>query len=527
MAHVKATAAALDFARSTASRANAVPLGIVAVFVLALVGEVVIHLAPEWSFNPQYSYAWSVPVLTLYLLWQRWTQRPLPAPPPTRAFVVALIIVFALLLLPVRFVAQTNADWRLLDCALAISAVTIALGAAFLTGGRPWLRHFAFPICFLLIAVPWPVRLEQIVIQNLMRAVSAINVSLLNVAGIPALQRGNVIEIGTGLIGIEEACSGVRSFQATLMISLFLGELYSFNAARRVLLVIAGALLAFVCNLIRTAILVFSGAKHGTSAIAGWHDPAGVTILVICLFALWFLSLQMQRSAPLRVAVPVPDKESAAVHFSVPLFVSFALWIAVAEIGVQLWTRAHPPPVVNSHWDVQWPTAENTYKPISIPVETRNLLRYHEGNAGTWRADDGHPWLMYFFRWLPGRTAGLSVKIHRPDICLPATGMSLTRDDGARRLRVNGVDLHVHAYRFDDRGVPLHVLYCYGDVRAGAENVGNAEAEDWTARGRLRAALKGRPEIGAVLELVVWGYHDDAEAEQALQHQLQQLVRAG
>jgi exosortase len=524
---VKATATQLDFAKSTSSRANAFPPGVVAVFLLVLVGEVVIQLAPEWSFNPQYSYAWSVPVLALYLLWQRWTQRPLAPPPQTRGFAVALIVVFALLLLPVRFVAQTNADWRLLDWALAVSAVTIALGVAFLTGGLPWLRHFAFPICFLLVAVPWPVRLEQIVIQNLMRAVSAINVSLLNGAGIPALQRGNVIELGTGLIGIEEACSGVRSFQATLMISLFLGELYSFNATRRVLLVVAGALLAFVCNLIRTAILVFIGAKHGTSAIAGWHDPAGITILVICLFALWFLSLGMQRPAPSRAAAPVPDKESAAVHFSLPLFVSLAAWMLVAEIGVQFWSRAHPAPVVNSRWNVQWPTAENAYREMTIPVETRNLLRYHEGNAGTWRGDDGHPWLMYFFRWLPGRTAGLSVKIHRPDICLPATGMTLTRDNGARRLRVNGVDLHVHGYRFEDRGVPLHVLYCYGDVRAGSENAGNAEAEDWTARGRLRAALKGRPEIGAVLELVVWGYQDDTDAEQALQHQLQQLVRIG
>jgi exosortase len=524
---VKATAAQLDFARSTSSRANAAPLGVVVVFVLVLVGELVNQLAPEWSFNPQYSYAWSVPFLLLYLLWQRWTQRPPSAPASTPVIALALIVVCALLLLPLRFVAQTNADWRLLDWGVAISAVAIALGAAFLTGGWPWLRHFAFPICFLLAAVPWPVRLEQVVIQNLMRAVSAINVSLLNVAGIPALQRGNIIEVGTGLIGIEEACSGVRSFQATLMISLFLGELYSFNVARRVLLVIVGALLAFVCNLIRTAILVFIGAKQGTSAIARWHDPAGVTILVICLFALWFLSLQMQRSARSRVAAPVPDKEFAAVHFSVPLFVSLALWIAGAEIAVQVWTRAHPPPVVNSHWNVQWPTAENTYKPISIPVETKNLLRYHEGNAGTWRGDDGHPWLMYFFRWLPGRTAGLSVKIHRPDICLPATGMTLSRDNGPRRLRVNDVDLHVHAYRFDDRGVPLHVLYCYGDVRAGTENNGNAEAEDWTARGRLRAALKGRPEIGAVLELVVWGYQDDADADQALQHQLQELIRIG
>ena len=36
---------------------------------------------------------------------------------------------------------------------------------------------------------------------------------------------------------------------------------------------------------------------------------------------------------------------------------------------------------------------------------------------------DGHNWSMYFFKWLPGRTAGLFIKNHRPDICLPASGM--------------------------------------------------------------------------------------------------------
>jgi len=83
------------------------------------------------------------------------------------------------------------------------------------------------------VAVPWPVRIEQIVIQDLMRVVTAINVTFLQLAGVPALQHGNVIEVGTGFIGIEEACSGVRSIQATLMVSLFLGELYSFTISRR------------------------------------------------------------------------------------------------------------------------------------------------------------------------------------------------------------------------------------------------------------------------------------------------------
>src|SRR6266478_6737593 len=133
-------------------------------------------------------------------------------------------------------------------------------------GGWPWLRHFAFPILFFLVAVPWPIHFEQVVVQGLMRAVAAINVSLLNIGGIPALQHGNVIEVGSGLIGIEEACSGVRSLQATLMISLFLGELYSFSVAGRFVLVIAGCVFAFICNLVRTGILVWLGAHRGASA---------------------------------------------------------------------------------------------------------------------------------------------------------------------------------------------------------------------------------------------------------------------
>jgi exosortase/archaeosortase family protein len=107
--------------------------------------------------------------------------------------------------------------------------------------------------------------------------------------GIPALRLGNVIEVGTGLIGIEEACSGVRSLQATLMVSLFLGELYAFKIRPRILLVAAGALFAFFCNLVRTALLVWIGARNGTKAIEAWHDPAGLTILFVCLLGLWLL----------------------------------------------------------------------------------------------------------------------------------------------------------------------------------------------------------------------------------------------
>jgi len=89
----------------------------------------------------------------------------------------------------------------------------------------PWVRHFAFPVGFILVAVVWPWRIEKGLTQDLMQVVASLTVELLGWLDIPALQRGNLIELGTGTVGIDEACSGIRSFQATLMISLFLGEL--------------------------------------------------------------------------------------------------------------------------------------------------------------------------------------------------------------------------------------------------------------------------------------------------------------
>src|SRR5256714_8455882 len=136
--------------------------------------------------------------------------------------------------------------------------------------------------------------------------------------------------------------------------------------------------------------------------------------------------------------------------------------------------------------------------------------------------------MMYFFRWLPGRTAARFVKVHRPDICLPASGRTMERDNGLHMLVVNGVSLPVRSYRFDDHGMPLHVFYCYWDARSSYESVAAAESEDWSARGRWRAAWRGRRGIRAqMLELVFWGYPDDAQANKTLAHELAQLIHAG
>lgn len=521
------SAAQLTTAITTESKKHAWPFALAVVCFGLLWLETIRHLKGEWSFNPQYAYGWSVPFLALYLFWKRWATRPAPAPPRHRFFAIALLLFCALIFLPARFLSEANPDWRLLSWVFSLTAVTISATCIFLGGGRPWLRHLAFPIVFFLVAVPWPTHFEQFVVQNLMRAVTAINVSFLNIAGVPAVQLGNVIEVGTGLIGIEEACSGVRSMQATLMVSLFLGELYSFNVLARVILVLTGGVLAFLCNLVRTAILVWVGAHEGIKAIEAWHDPAGLTILLVALFGLWLLSLVMERRSVFLSPPWQRAETSAPTNYSPPLLIALALWLILAEATVQTWYRFHRP-ATEMQWTIIWPASEPEYKSMRVPTEAENLLRYNEGGAGAWHGADGRQWMMYFFRWFPGRTAALFVKIHRPDVCLPASGMTLNRDAGMRLLAVNGVNLPIRSYRFDDRGTPLHVFYCYADGRSSYENAKAAEEEDWTMRGRVRAAWKGRRDVGAqMLEVVVWGYDNDRDADEALQRELAQIIRFG
>src|SRR5262249_34881803 len=145
------------------------------------------RLQADWSINPQYYYGWVVPFLALGLFYFRWLSRPLPSP-PARGWMTAVgSAAFLLLLFPVRLVEEANPEWRLILWIHTVLMVCLTLCALASIGGGTWVRHFAFPVCFLLVSVPWPHPFEMRVIQGMMRGVAAITVELVGLLNIPAL----------------------------------------------------------------------------------------------------------------------------------------------------------------------------------------------------------------------------------------------------------------------------------------------------------------------------------------------------
>jgi exosortase len=502
--------------------------GLVLFAFLMLWLEIVQQLRSEWSLNPQYSYGWTVPFLVGWLFYQRWPLRPALSPARVRGLTITVAILAALLLLPARLIAIANPDWRLLSWGMALLVALISFCALNLVGGTPWLKHFSFPILFFLVAVPWPTQLEQLVIQSLMRADTAITIQFLNLFGTLAVQHGNVIELSTGPVGIDDACTGVRSLQATFMIALFLGEFYRLRVGRRCLLVVAGAFVAFACNIGRTFLLCEVAANSGIDAIHRWHDPAGYTILLVCLFALWGLSLWLKSSPSASSSPPLkPNPSRVAARVGSALPIALLVWLLLIEASAATWySPARKRSTFAKSWSVTFPTNEQRFQNEPIPAQAQELLRYNEGGSATWRTEENRAWLLYSFRWLPGRTAALFVKIHRPDICLPASGLTMTDESSVQLVKINGVNLPLRFYRFRQEQVPLHVAYCYWDGRSDYDNDQRAGEEDWSIRGRLRAAREGKREIGArMLELAVWGIEDDAEGRRALIAELNKIVK--
>jgi exosortase len=500
------------------------------------------NLLPEWMTNPQYGYGLLVPLLCIGLFIRRWSAlgkvESRQSGGETRASVFFLFAILAFLYLPIRLIEAATPEWRIIQWLLGIVTIGLTLCVIRLGKGRGWLRQLMFPIVFFLVAIPWPTLIEAPIIQTLTRVSAATVAELLYFVGVPAIVHGNVIEIGTGTVGIEEACSGIRSFQTSLMTCLFLGEFYRLRPAFRWLLIPIGFGLAMIFNISRMFALTLIAAKKGVAAISQYHDPAGVSVAIFCTLGLWGLALFLSRKKNRLSLPPAATHPEAATTRSAGgqaeyfpaaklhlnrLGLCLLIWLIVVEAGVQLWYHSresslNPGPA----WTLNFPQDNPTLKAFPIDESTRNLLRYDEGKEAAWTDPDGTQWQAFCFTWLPGRVAGYLAKRHTPEICLPAIGLKLVSGPQLTVVNIHGVDLPIRSYVFANGDTLIQVFHCRWEAGANRE----AYAKNESARFNLvRAVWAGRGNEGQkVFEFVISGINDPQQARQALVSQLGKLV---
>ena len=475
-------------------------------------------LRDQWAANPQYAYGYLVPLLAAFAAWRRWKTRPQPE--TSAGWALPLLAASALLLLPAWVIAQPNSAWRLVPWMLALSFAGGSLGFLGLLGGRSWVRHFAFPALFLLTAVPWPGFIESPLVQGLMKFVAEATVIILNATGIPALQRGNLVEISSGVLGIDEACSGVRSLQATLMVSLFLGELHRLTAGARVALVAAGFGTALLTNIGRTWLLAHTAASQGIGAVGKFHDPAGYSIFTVCLVVIAIIAEILRR----RHAVAATSASPAASN-PLPRSLGPALcaWAALVFIGTEAWYR----PQRTEHTAIWTVLAPQNANPAPVSESSLSLLACDREQSAVWKDEHGAQWTLFFFEWKPGTgRSAILARVHRPEICLPGIGLRETGTRGSVSAEVAGLSLAFESMQFQDaRGDGIFVFFCPWEFAPGAAGR-NVTFSGNTRRDSLARVLRRERWLGQqTLELIVTGYENREEAEAALRRELPTIIQ--
>src|SRR5438552_3886519 len=315
-------------------------------FVAALWFGICRELSGEWSINEQYNFGWFVPFFALYLFWLRWQDRPRTEIRKGQTILALLAIAALLLLLPVRLLEIADAEWRLLAWAHAAAVVVLPLLLIWWADGEAWLRHFAFPVLFIFVAVPWPTLVETPVIQGLMRIVARVAAETAMLLGTPAQVEGNLIRVSTGLVGVNEACSGIRSLQTSLMIGLLFGEVKRLSVLRRVALVACAGAIALLANFVRAVLLVMVAATENLSEVSRWHDIAGYSIIAFVFVATLALAYLLGKHNRTVAAGVSPAKMQVQptrppLQFSARYVLAALCWLLFIEIGTTAWYRLH------------------------------------------------------------------------------------------------------------------------------------------------------------------------------------------
>ena len=475
----------------------------------------------EWAVNEQYSYGFLVPLLTAYLVYLRWPDRPAataPGPGARAVFLGGTVAAF-LVLIPILIVLEANPEWRMALWAFGLTGYALALCSLGLWGGPRWSLYFAVPLALLLFAIPWPTRVETPLVQQLMRMVTAVTVEALNLVGIYASQSGNLIRLSSSWVGVEEACSGVRSFQSTLMGAYFLGELFRWPWAGRGALIVIACAVSLLLNLVRTLTLALVTVRRGPEAMEVLHDPVGHAVAIgsfLCLFALAYMIhrvVKARQESPGDYGPAPRAQPRSAGEFHWPSWRGTApllALVAVAWIAQWAWFARHEDRqaervLAAMDWD-------NLATPVEfeeLPPATRNMLRYSEGRQARFALRDGSRVTAFFFRWDAGRISA-HASVHRPEVCLPAAGFQLEEEFAPLPWRLGPLDLSFRTYEFSSTAATHYVFFGVWDDYPDRPVPTSASGFD-----RLRQAWDGQRIRGRHgLQLVITGVHGVETARQ-------------
>ena len=279
-------------------------LGLLGVLLCLLYSETSRHMVQQWWEEEDYNHGFVVPLFSAYLIWQDRDRLRRLATHPSLWGIVVLgtgLLMFV--------VGSAGAELFL----QRLSMVIVLSGLLLLVLGAEYLGALAFPVAFLVFAVPIPAVIRNVIAFPLQLFAAQTATLCLSAAGVPVMREGNVIALAQTTLEVADACSGIRSLQALLALAAVYGYLTERKTWKRLVLFLSAIPIAIAANAFRVSGTGFLAHFFGLEMAQGfYHSLAGYLMFGVAFVGMLAMGSLLNRVAPDKREGSSSAPESAA-----------------------------------------------------------------------------------------------------------------------------------------------------------------------------------------------------------------------
>jgi len=276
----------------------------------------VASLARTWLDVSSYSHGYLVLAISLFLVW-RDRAKLASAVPGARFAGLPLVLGLSL--------GWAVADLLDINIGRQLSLYLLLAGILWTLLGPRVLRVLAFPLGYLLLAIPIWSQLTTALQQNTADAASW----SLTTLGVPIFHEGFYLTIPSGRFEVAEVCAGLRFLLAALSVATLYAYLNLKRNLLRVTLVAIAAVSAIVFNWLRVDVIIGVGyLTEMQGSLVRSHIWFGWLMFLIGLVPVFICGAWLERFDSVARAIPAPESRMSAAIAGPSLLSHALIWAA-------------------------------------------------------------------------------------------------------------------------------------------------------------------------------------------------------
>jgi len=236
------------------------------------------ELVASWLEGSNNSHGLMVPFISSFFVWQKRRELSRIIPEPD---IRGAIILYASLIIYLLTYAGGVAVF-----ARSMIVVSI-IGLVLYNFGLKALKKILFPLLFLFFMIPIPISIISLISLPLRRMATDISAFLIRLTSIPTYQEGNMLYFAETQLEVAEACSGINSITAMLMLGTVLVYIKPMTRMGQIVLLGSTIPIAMLANIVRVTGTGILAHFFGKTVARGFlHEFSGMAVFAFGLVML-------------------------------------------------------------------------------------------------------------------------------------------------------------------------------------------------------------------------------------------------